>query len=52
MRVLFSGALVRGNTSVAWDGRGDAGQQLGAGVYFVHLTTPLGSYTTRVIRFR
>ncbi len=52
VRLLYSGALVRGVTSVAWDGRGDGGQQLGAGIYFVRLTTPLGSSTTRVIRFR
>ncbi len=52
VRVLFSGTLVRGTTSVTWDGRGDAGQQLGAGIYFVRLTTPIGSSTTRVVRFR
>jgi hypothetical protein len=52
VRVLYSGTLTRGVTSVAWDGRGQTGQQLGAGVYFVRLSTPLGASTTRIIRFR
>jgi hypothetical protein len=52
VRMLHSGALPRGVTSLAWDGRGDAGQQLGAGIYFVRLTTPLGSSSIRVVRFR
>ena len=52
VRVLYSGPLVRGVTSVAWDGRGEAGQQLRAGIYFLRLTTPLGSSTTRIVRFR
>ncbi len=51
VRLLYSGALGRGVTSVAWDGRGDSGQPLGAGMYFLRLTTPLGSSTTRIIRF-
>lgn len=52
VRVLYSGTLARGVTSVAWDGRGDAGQPLGAGIYFVRLTTPLGASITRIVRFR
>lgn len=52
VRLLYSGTLARGVTSLAWDGRGDAGQQLGAGIYFVRLTTPLGASTSRIIRFR
>lgn len=52
VRVLFSGTLVRGVTPVTWDGRGEAGQQLGAGIYFVRLSTPMGSSTTRIVRFR
>ena len=52
VRVLYSGTLSRGVTSVAWDGRGATGQQLGAGIYFVRLSTPLGASTTRIVRFR
>ena len=52
VRILYSGTLTRGVTPVAWDGRGDAGQQLGAGIYFVRLTTPLGVSMTRIVRFR
>ncbi len=52
VRMLHSGPLARGVTPVHWDGRGDAGQSLGAGVYFVHLSTPLGASITRVVRIR
>jgi hypothetical protein len=52
VRRLFSGALPRGVTSLAWDGRGDAGQALGSGLYFVRLDTPFGSSTSRLVRFR
>lgn len=52
VRLLYSGTLQRGVTSVAWDGRGDAGQPLGAGIYFLRLTTPLGASMTRIVRFR
>jgi len=49
--MLFSGPLTRGRTSVAWNGRSDSGQSLAAGVYFLRLSTPLGTSTTRVVRF-
>ena len=52
VRVLYSGGLVRDVTSVAWDGRDDARQQLAAGIYFLRLTTPLGVSTTRIVQFR
>lgn len=52
VRRLFAGTLARGTTSVPWDGRGDAGQTIGAGIFFVRLDTPLGSSTTRLVRFR
>lgn len=52
VRRLFAGMLTRGTTTLSWDGRSDAGQPLGAGIYFVRLETPLGSSTTRLVRFR
>jgi hypothetical protein len=52
VRLLYSGVLARGVTSLPWDGRRDSGQLLGPGIYFMRLTTPLGSSTTRIIRFR
>ncbi len=52
VRMLHTGPLVRGVTSLAWDGRDDAGQSVRAGVYFVRLSTPLGSAITRVLRIR
>jgi hypothetical protein len=51
VRVLHSGPLPRGVTSLAWDGRGSAGQAVGAGIYFVRLSTPLGVSTRRIVRF-
>lgn len=52
VRRLTSGALRRGITTLDWDGRGDDGRTLEAGLYFVRLSTPLGGSTTRVVRFR
>lgn len=52
VRSLHRGPLPRGVTSVTWDGRGDAGQRLGAGLYFLRFSSELGGSTTRVTRFR
>ncbi len=52
VRVLFSGPLGRGVTTVTWDGRDDSGHVLDPGIYFVRLTTPVGASTTRVVRSR
>ena len=52
VRSLRRGPLARGVTTVTWDGRGDSGQQLGAGLYFLRFSAPLGISTKRVIRFR
>lgn len=52
VRMLHSGPLARGVTSLIWDGRSDSGQRLGAGIYFVRLTTPLGVSIARLVRFR
>ena len=52
VRTLFDGALSRGVTSVAWDGRNETGGRVGAGLYFVRFTTPLGARTARLVRAR
>ena len=52
VRRLYTGPLARGVTAVTWDGRGDDGRRLGAGLYFVRFTTPIGSSIARVVRFR
>lgn len=52
VRVLHTGSLARGTTTLTWDGRDSAGATLRAGIYFVRLVTPLGSAHTRVVRFR
>ena len=52
IRVLHDGPLARGTTTLAWDGRGDGGRYLGAGLYFLHVISPLGGSTARIIRIR
>jgi hypothetical protein len=52
VRVLYSGTLARGVTTVSWDGTAATGGRLGAGMYFVRLSTPLGISTSRIVRIR
>ena len=52
VRTLHQGALSRGVTSMPWDGRGDDGTMLGAGIYLARVTSPLGSGVSRVLRVR
>jgi hypothetical protein len=49
---LHRGALARGLSVLAWDGRGDQGQPLAGGVYFLRFACPLGTTVTRVLRLR
>jgi beta-lactamase superfamily II metal-dependent hydrolase len=41
-----------GTHAWTWDGRGDDGSSLGAGLYFVRLSTPFGGRTDRIARLR
>ena len=41
-----------GAYSLTWDGRGARGEECGAGLYFVRLTTPWGSRTQRLVRLQ
>lgn len=52
VRSLFHGTLARGVTPLSWDGRDDRGQTLGAGLYFLRFSSPLGASVTRVLRIR
>jgi hypothetical protein len=47
---LYRGALPRGITSLQWDGRDASGRTLGAGLYFLRFSTPIGRSVTRVLR--
>jgi hypothetical protein len=49
---LHRGALARGLNVLAWNGRGDAGQPLAGGLYFLRFASPLGTTVTRVLRLR
>jgi len=50
VRQLVRGPLGRGASTLTWDGRGPGGRTLGAGVYFLVLSTPLGRSTARILR--
>jgi len=52
VRRVYAGELQRGVTSLAWDGRDDAGTPLDAGIYFLRMATPIGNSITRIVRFR
>jgi flagellar hook assembly protein FlgD len=46
------GTLDPGNSSVAWNGLGDDGRRVPAGVYFARLATGTEARTTRVVLAR
>jgi len=48
VRTLAGGAMAPGPHSALWDGRDQHGQRVGAGVYFLRLTTPSRTFTARV----
>ena len=52
IRLLQDGPQSRGTSTLTWDGRGDNGEELRAGLYFLRLSTPLGNSITRVVRVR
>jgi hypothetical protein len=53
VRSLFEGELPAGESRVRWDGAGDQGAAVGAGVYFARLEREgAPSITTRVLRLR
>lgn len=52
LRVIHSGPLPRGVTTKMWDGRGESGQPLNAGIYFLRVATPLGVSHSRLVRVR
>jgi hypothetical protein len=52
VRTLARGTIAAGVHRVSWDGRDDANQQVGAGMYFVRLVTPEGGFHRRLVRLR
>ncbi len=50
VRTLVSGPLAAGPHATRWDGRDARGQAVGAGVYFVRLSTPARTFHARVVR--
>lgn len=49
VRILFDGVVAPGAQAVVWDGRGDRGQQLGSGVYFYEIATPVGKASGKLL---
>ena len=52
VRTLARDSFEAGSHSLRWDGRGDAGEQTAAGVYFVKLRTEQGSSTQKLVRLQ
>jgi hypothetical protein len=53
VRTLVRGAILEaGARSIWWDGRNDAGGEVGSGVYFCRITSERGARTTRMILLR
>jgi len=49
VRTLANGMHSPGSHTLPWDGRDDGGHVAGAGIYFVRLVTPAGTYRTRLV---
>jgi hypothetical protein len=52
VRTLTNGLWEAGFHRLAWDGRGDDGRTMSAGIYFVQLTTNQGRFTKRITGLR
>jgi subtilisin family serine protease len=52
IRRLVDGALPAGRHQVTWDARSESGVAVAGGVYFLHLSSPLGERTQRVALLR
>ncbi len=50
VRNLIDGALPQGTHHLFWDGRNEHGEDVGAGVFFLRLSSPQASRTTRIVR--
>jgi hypothetical protein len=49
VRTLASRQFTGGSHNVRWDGRGDRGEGIASGVYFIRLRTPMGSESRRAV---
>lgn len=50
VRNLYDGKPGAGKLSLTWDGCDDAGRQTSAGVYFIRVSSPSGSYHRKILR--
>jgi hypothetical protein len=50
VRTLARGSFAAGDHAVSWDGRGDGGARLGAGIYFLRLSAGAERAVRRVVR--
>lgn len=51
VRTVHRGPLARGLTTVTWDGRGQGGERLAAGVYLLRFSAGDGTAVARIARF-
>lgn len=52
VRTLFNGFRSAGQFSQVWDGKNDAGNLVGSGVYLVRYSTPKGSFSQKIMLAR
>jgi len=52
VRQLWKGPRTAGTHRLAWDGRGDGGQQLASGIYFTRAALPGGVETRKIVLMR
>jgi hypothetical protein len=49
LRIVQSGMIYRGTTTISWDGKDGAGNRLRPGTYFLRLDSALGARTIRFV---
>jgi flagellar hook assembly protein FlgD len=52
VRTLARGDHPAGKQRVSWDGRDNAGREVGSGVYFIRLRTDGGCASEKVVKLR
>jgi len=51
VRIVRRGPIARGLTTVTWDGRGEGGERVPAGVYVLRFSAGDGAAVARIVRY-
>lgn len=51
VRIVHRGPIARGLTTVTWDGRGEGGERVPAGVYVLRFSAGDGAAVARIVRY-